>query len=172
MIDVDRLWAGWRLAYVQDAGKEETPPGAGAGVCIFCRMPDLPDEEALRVDRAERAFTVLNLYPYNTAHVMIIPNRHVADLDELSPDEAADVMHLTQRALRAIKAEYGPDGANIGANLGRAAGAGIPRHFHMHALPRWAGDTNYITVVGGAKVMPEEIGDTYRRLSARMREID
>jgi ATP adenylyltransferase len=164
-MQLERLWAGWRIGYVSSASAEEPRRD---GECVFCRLPVLEDEEALIVERAAHAYTVLNLYPYNTGHVMVVPYRHVGEIDALDDGEAADVMRLVRRATAALRSEYTPDGTNIGANLGKAAGAGIPAHFHMHVVPRWSGDTNFITVVGGVKVLPEELPDTWRRLHARL----
>lgn len=163
-MEIDRIWAGWRLAYVTDADGTHRDPEH----CPFCAIPLLPDDESLIVERGRSCYTVLNLYPYNSGHLMVIPYRHVAELDELDAGESDDVMRLSRRAVVALKAEYGPDGFNLGANIGSAAGAGLPRHFHMHVLPRWGGDTNYVTVLGGVKVMPEELADTARRMRAAL----
>lgn len=166
-MDVDRIWAGWRLAYVTDADGSYRGPDQ----CPFCSIPLLPAEESLIVERGRSCYTVLNLYPYNSGHLMVIPYRHVAELDELAADEAGEVMRLTRRAIVALKDEYRPDGFNLGANIGSAAGAGLPRHFHMHVLPRWSGDTNYVTVLGGVKVMPEELADTAGRMRAALERL-
>lgn len=162
-LEIDRLWAAWRLKYVSEADKV-----AADGGCVFCELPKMGDEAALVVDRGEHAYCVLNLYPYNSGHLMVIPYRHVGSITELEAAEGADVLRLAQRAVGALEAEYGPQGFNLGANMGRAAGAGIPAHFHLHVLPRWAGDTNFLTTIGGAKSMPEELAETWRRVHARL----
>ncbi len=162
-LQVERLWAGWRLRYVTrvDTERESRP-------CVFCRLPDLPDDESLLVERGAHTYTVLNLYPYNSGHVMVVPYRHVSDIEALTEAEADELMLLTRRATAALKSEYSPEAANLGMNLGRAAGAGLPDHLHMHVLPRWGGDTNYVTVIGGAKVLPEDLPDTWRRVRAAL----
>lgn len=163
-MDVDRIWAGWRLAYVTDADGTYRDPDR----CPFCSIPLLADAESLIVERGSHCYTVLNLYPYNSGHLMVIPYRHVRDYEELTGDEAHEVTDLAMRAVAALKDEYRPDGFNLGANIGSAAGAGLPQHFHMHVLPRWNGDTNFVTVVGGVKVMPEELADTVVRVRAAL----
>lgn len=165
-MDVDRIWAGWRLAYVTDADGTYRDPDR----CPFCSIPLLADDESLIVERGRHCYTVLNLYPYNSGHLMVIPYRHISGYDELTDDEAHEVTDLVRRAVSALKHEYRPDGFNLGANIGSAAGAGLPRHFHMHVLPRWDGDTNFVTVIGGVKVMPEDLADTVRRVRAALAE--
>lgn len=167
MVDVDRIWAGWRLAYVTD----EDGSFRDKTRCPFCAIPLLADDESLIVERGRHCFTVLNLYPYNSGHLMVIPYRHASDYEALTDDEAHELTTLTRRAVRALKDEYGPDGLNLGANIGSAAGAGLPQHFHMHVLPRWEGDTNFVTVIGGVKVMPEELADTARRVRAALERL-
>lgn len=166
-MDVDRIWAGWRLAYVTDADGTHRDPDR----CPFCAIPLLADEESLVVERGRHCYTVLNLYPYNSGHLMVIPFRHVGDYEALTDEEAHEVADLSRRAVRAIRQEYRPDGFNLGANIGRAAGAGLPQHFHMHVLPRWDGDTNFVTVLGGVKVMPEELADTAERVRAALERL-
>lgn len=162
-VGVDRLWAGWRLPYVArvDADHRDGP-------CIFCRLPELPGEESLLVERGAHNYTVLNLYPYNSGHLMVVPYRHVGEVEALTEEESAELMLLTRRATAALRSEYSPDGTNLGMNLGRAAGAGLPDHLHLHVLPRWGGDTNFVTLIGGAKVLPEELPETWRRVRAAL----
>lgn len=161
---MDRLWAGWRMAYVATADEKNRPDAADGDDCVFCRLPALPDEESLIVQRGTDSYVVLNLYPYNSGHCMVLPYRHVGDLDATTPAETAEMADLTRRTVAVLRHVYGPDGFNLGVNMGRAAGAGVPRHLHQHVLPRWTGDTNFITTVGGVKVLPEEITATWRRV--------
>lgn len=156
---LERLWAGWRSDYVGSVGPPEEQVA-----CLFCALVKAPDDEALLVSRDDRAFAVLNLYPYTSGHLMVAPTRHEGELDALDADDAAALMHMTQRATTAVKAAYGPDGVNVGMNLGRAAGAGIPGHLHVHVVPRWVGDTNFMTSVAEARVLPESLDATLDRL--------
>lgn len=135
--------------------------------CVFCRLAASgpPSEDNLVVWRGERAFVVMNAYPYASGHVLVLPLRHVGSLAELSADESAEVWAATQRALAALEKAYEPDGLNMGANLGRAAGAGLPAHVHLHALPRWSGDTNFMTSVAETRVMPETLALSWKRLT-------
>ena len=153
-----RLYTPHRMAYIQGEGK--------GGQCPFCRVADLPDAEGLVVARGGLAFAVLNLYPYNSGHLMVVPYRHVAGYDELRPDEAAEVGSLTQHALRALRHASGAQGFNVGMNLGAVGGAGIAAHLHQHVVPRWGGDTNFMPVVGQTRVLPQLLADT-RDLLAR-----
>ncbi len=169
---LERLWAGWRGDYVSgvatssaDAGSDDGTAGDGDG-CVLCRIVATADvAEALVLERTVTTFTVMNLYPYASGHLMVAPLRHEADLDGLDDDEAAEVTAATRRALRAVRSAYAPDGVNVGANLGRAAGAGVPGHLHVHVVPRWYGDTNFMTSVAGVRVMPEDLSTGYRRLA-------
>ena len=161
---MDRLWAGWRMAYVATADEKNRPDVADGDDCVFCRLPALSDDESLIVQRGTDAYVVLNLYPYNSGHCMVLPYRHVADLDAATPAETVEMADLARRTVAVLRHVYGPDGFNLGVNMGRAAGAGVPRHLHQHVLPRWTGDTNFITTVGGVKVLPEEITATWRRV--------
>jgi len=177
-----RLWAGWRLAYVTAAAEAERTAGASgppdpvvAGElapgqvegCVLCRViaPAGDDRAALVVWRGERCVAVLNAFPYGSGHLMVLPLRHAAELEQLAADEAAELWDGVRRAVIAIKAAYQPDGLNVGANLGRAAGAGVPGHLHIHVLPRWAGDTNFMTSVAGTRVMPEALADSWVKLT-------
>jgi ATP adenylyltransferase len=158
-VSLERLWAGWRSEYVGSVGPPEEQLD-----CLFCALAKMPDDEALVVSRDERAFAVLNLYPYTSGHLMVAPTHHEGELDALDEADAAALMHMTQRATAAAKTAYGPDGVNVGMNLGRAAGAGIPGHLHVHVVPRWVGDTNFMTSVAEARVLPESLDATLDRL--------
>lgn len=156
---LDRLWAGWRSTYID--GVVATPP---ADECLFCSLSLAPPDEAQLVARDETMFAVLNAYPYTSGHVMVAPLRHEADLDGLDVDEANALIAMTQHATTAVRTAYSPDGINVGMNLGRAAGAGIPGHLHVHVLPRWSGDTNFMTSVAEARVLPEPLATTLEKL--------
>jgi ATP adenylyltransferase len=158
-----RLWTPHRLAYIQGAGKP-TGPGAGEG-CPFCVAPTLSDEESLIVARGELVYAILNLYPYNSGHVLICPYRHIADYTELTGEESAEFADYTMRAIRALRTASGPHGFNIGMNLGTVAGAGIAAHLHQHVVPRWGGDTNFMPVVGRTRVLPQLLADTRKLLA-------
>lgn len=151
-----QLWAPWRLEYIQ------SPPADG---CIFCaKVADPNDEEGLVVWRGERAFVVLNRFPYTSGHAMAVPYRHTADLDGLVPEEILDLWEAVRKTIRALQRAFRPDGFNIGINLGRAAGAGIEDHLHVHIVPRWCGDTNFMPVLADVKVIPQHLRETYRLL--------
>ena len=154
-----RLWTPHRLAYIKSGGDR------GDG-CPFCSVPDLGDDEGLVVARGEAAYAVLNLYPYNPGHLMLVPYRHVADYCDLTDDETAEIAALTRAALRALRAVSGAQGFNVGLNLGSVAGAGIAAHLHQHVVPRWGGDTNFMPVVGHTRVLPQLLADTRSALAA------
>ena len=158
-MSVEQLWAGWRGEYVG----APTPGGDG---CVFCRLiaSDLPDEETFVVWRGERTVALLNAYPYTSGHVMVMPARHLGEIEELDDGEAAELWPAVTAAVGALKRAYRPDGLNVGINLGRAAGAGLPGHLHVHCLPRWSGDTNFTTAVAGTRVIPEALPATWRKL--------
>lgn len=149
---LERIWTPHRMAYVRTAVDDEG--------CPFCAIPGHPDEESLIVARGETSYAVLNLHPYNPGHLMVLPFRHVADLTELTEAESGELMAMTQRALRAIRAVSSPHSFNVGLNLGRSAGGSLADHLHQHVVPRWTGDANFITVVGGAKILPQLLEDT------------
>jgi ATP adenylyltransferase len=151
----ERLWAPWRLEYITGEKSDE---------CIFCARPALEDEAALIVRRGERCFVMLNAFPYTSGHVMIAPYEHTADLAGLDEATARELMSLTQASVSAIGGAYRPDGFNVGANLGTVAGAGVADHVHVHVVPRWEGDTNFMPVLGEVRVLPESLDDTRRRL--------
>ena len=157
---MDHLWAGWRSTYITGAGDPE-PDG-----CLFCRLPDQPDRESLIIARGHTAFTALNRFPYTTGHVMIAPFRHIADPGDLNDSERSELWESLVVAQRALQPAMSPDGFNLGANLGRVAGAGVPGHFHLHLVPRWEGDANFMTTVGGTRVIPEDLADTWEKLRA------
>jgi ATP adenylyltransferase len=156
---MERLWRPWRMNYVNNI---ESIRDDG---CIFCTKPEAGDDrEALILHRGAAAYIIMNLYPYNTGHVMVAPFRHIAELEALGEDEISGIMELTSLAIQVIKKEMQPQGFNLGVNLGKVAGAGFAEHIHMHIVPRWQGDTNFMPVVGESKVMPESISGTYERL--------
>ncbi|GBD29796.1 AP-4-A phosphorylase [bacterium HR32] len=153
---MEHLWAPWRLAYI----KGPEPEG-----CIFCTKPaESSDEDNLIVWRGGSAFVMLNRYPYNSGHVMAVPLRHTGDLDALSREEVVDLWEAVRRSVRALRRAFGAQAFNIGLNLGRAAGAGIEDHLHVHVVPRWVGDTNFMPVLADVKVIPQHLLDTYRQL--------
>jgi ATP adenylyltransferase len=161
---LQRLWMPHRMAYIKGEGK---PADGGAGQeCPFCRIPGLPDAEGLIVARGALVYAVLNLYPYNSGHLMICPYRHVADYTELDPAETAELAALTKQAMTAVRAASGAHGFNIGMNMGAVAGAGIAAHLHQHVVPRWGGDANFMPVVGQTKVLPQLLADTRVILAA------
>jgi ATP adenylyltransferase len=165
-MSLDRLWAGWRTTYIDDVATRPEPT-TGAEQCLFERLAAVtPDDEGLILARNEHAFAVLNAYPYTSGHLMVAPLRHESTLARLSRDEGAAVMRLVQDANVAMLAAYRPDGINVGANIGRAAGAGVPGHVHVHVLPRWIGDTNFMTAVAEARVLPEPLTRSYEKLRA------
>ncbi|MEA3019265.1 MAG: adenylyltransferase [Actinomycetota bacterium] len=158
---MDRLWAGWRGEYVATAGDPSV-------ACVFCRIlaSGEPDEATYIVWRGDAVFAILNAYPYASGHLMVLPYRHVAEVDELSPAESSELWTGATAAIAAVKAAYGPEGLNLGANLGRAGGAGVPGHLHLHVVPRWAGDTNFMTSVAETRVLPEALDASAAKLRA------
>jgi ATP adenylyltransferase len=153
---MERLWSPWRLAYVTGT--------SGSQQCIFCDALNRDDHDPLIVARGRHSFVILNLYPYNSGHLMVVPNRHVGTLAGLALDEATEMMQLTQSAETALNEVYQPQGINVGINLGRPAGAGVLDHVHVHLVPRWTGDTNFMSVVGNVRVLPEEVHQSAERL--------
>jgi ATP adenylyltransferase len=146
-----RLWTPHRLAYIKEAGAEG---------CPFCRIPQLPEEEGLVVARGDTVYAVLNLHPYNPGHLMVLPYRHVAELEDLEPAEASELMTFTQAAVRAMKRVAAPHAFNVGLNLGTVAGGSLAEHLHQHVVPRWGGDANFIAVIGQTKVIPQLLSET------------
>lgn len=161
---LDRLWAGWRTTYID--GVVTQPPADADHDCLFERLAREPDDVSLVLARNEHAFAVMNAYPYGSGHLMVAPLRHEPTLAGLSRDEASALMALVQDANVAVLAAYSPDGINVGANIGRAAGAGVPGHVHVHVLPRWSGDTNFMTTIAEARVLPEPLTTSYEKLLA------
>ena len=158
-----RLWAPWRMAYI--AGEDK----ASRKGCIFCDKPRQRRDAANHIlHRGESVFAMMNLFPYNNGHLMIAPYRHIGDFAKLGRAELLEMMELAQSCQRAITAEMRPDGFNIGFNLGRTAGAGIAGHIHLHLVPRWNGDTNFMPVLGGVKVISEALDATYRKIKSRL----
>jgi len=160
---VKRLWAPWRMGYVSGA---RTPAG-----CIFCTAPAAGDDRGqLVLHRSDHGYLILNAYPYAPGHLLAVVYRHIASLEETSREEAAELMALVITATQVLAAEYRPEGFNVGLNQGQAAGAGIADHLHMHVVPRWSGDHNFVAVVGETRVLPEALDVTYDRLKSRLRD--
>lgn len=156
---MDYLWTPWRYQYMAQAAQGKQPD------CIFCDAVALnQDEETLIVHRAKKTFVILNRFPYTSGHVMIVPYAHIAELHLCEPAALREMMELAQRVETAFRTNYKPDGMNLGMNLGRAAGAGVAGHLHLHMLPRWMGDSNFMTVTGETRVQPEELRTTFDRL--------
>jgi ATP adenylyltransferase len=161
-LDGKRLWAPWRLQYLR---------GEKSSDCIFCSKPALgDDEQALIVARGTGCYVMLNAFPYTSGHLMVAPFAHVGDLRRLDPETTTELMELTKRSLDAVGRVYGPEGFNVGMNLGEVAGAGFAEHLHMHVVPRWKGDTNFMPAVGDTRVIPEALPDSWRKLRAAFDE--
>ena len=161
-MSLERLWAGWRASYVSDPKTGSTDNG-----CVMCNLVAATDDAAaLVLERTPLTITVMNLYPYGSGHLMITPTRHVASFEDLTESELLAVSQAQVRALRAVRAAYSPDGFNLGVNIGRAAGAGVPDHLHVHVLPRWNGDTNFMTSVAEVRVMAEDLHTGYEKLKS------
>ena len=156
---MDHLWSPWRYRYVQKADP--------ADACIFCqKASEDNDGENYIVHRARHNFVILNLYPYTTGHLMVAPYEHVATLEAASKEIVEEIMLLSRQAQRLLRSIYKPGGFNIGMNIGEVAGAGVAGHIHMHVVPRWAGDANFMSTVGETRILPEELPETYRKLKA------
>jgi len=155
---IRQLWAPWRLEYIQSADEQDG--------CFFCRARERDDEAALVVRRGKRAFVVLNKFPYSSGHVLVAPYRHIGDFGDLEDDEALEIHRLASQALGALAHTFSPQGYNVGWNLGRVAGAGVVDHVHLHVVPRWAGDTNFMPVLADVKVIPEHLLETREKLAA------
>lgn len=160
---LDHLWSGWRATYVE--GVVENEPIMEPHECVLCRLVE-GIEEAHVVTRPDLVCVVMNGFPYTSGHVMVLPNRHVADLEDLEPAEFDALFQAVRNAIIAVKGAYNPDGVNVGMNLGRAAGAGVPGHLHWHVLPRWSGDGNFMLTVAEARVMPEPLSFSAEKLRA------
>jgi len=160
-----RLWTPWRRAFIESATAD------GPTACFLCAAPGARDDPAnLILARAERTYVIMNKYPYNSGHLLIAPYAHTGDLPTLEAPSAHELMTLTQRCVGVLQQVYAPQGFNIGMNLGTPAGAGVPDHLHLHVVPRWSGDTNFMPIVAGTKVLPETLDQTYARLAPRFRD--
>ncbi len=156
------LWAPWRIEYIR---------GPKPGGCVFCRaLGGDADRANLVLLRGERAFVMLNRYPYNAGHLMVLPNRHVPGIEDLTPEEVAELWQLCVRAKGALDRAFRPDGYNVGFNLGRAAGAGVEAHLHLHVVPRWVGDTNFLPVLDDVRVISQYLEDMYDTLAPHLRD--
>lgn len=162
---MDRIWAPWRGDYVTGIGKTEG--------CVFCKLPKLDnDKDNLILYRGKTCFIIMNLFPYNNGHLMVIPYRHLNDFTLMTDEEMLEMNKLTSKALQAVKSTMNPQGFNTGMNLGRAAGSGIDDHIHYHIVPRWAGDSNFMPVIGQTKVISEHMVTTYDKLKKALQEVD
>ena len=161
---MDHLWSPWRMAYIQNPDK--------GGKCVFCCIQEFQDDpENLIIYRGVYSYVVLNRYPYTSGHLMVVPFEHKPDLDELLSDTRVEVLELVTKCITTLRSEYHPHGFNIGANIGSAAGAGIPKHFHFHVVPRWDGDTNFLSSIGDTRLVPEALEETYRRVKEGWKKI-
>ncbi|HEX4249410.1 MAG TPA: HIT domain-containing protein [Pseudonocardia sp.] len=159
---LQRLWTPHRMTYIAEAPMKG---GSAASTQPFTDIPSLPDEDGLMVARGELVYVVLNLYPYNPGHSMVVPYRRVAELEDLTEEESIELMSVTQKLIRVIKAVSRPHGFNVGLNLGSSAGGSLAEHLHMHVVPRWSGDANFITIVSGAKIVPQLLRETRELLA-------
>jgi ATP adenylyltransferase len=155
-----RLWAPWRLDYIKGPKPDD---------CIFCSAVAGDDREGYVVARGETCFVMLNAYPYNNGHLMVSPTDHLASIEDLSDDTLLELMHLTNRSLAALREAYSPEGFNIGINQGKVAGAGFDDHVHLHVVPRWGADTNFMPVIASTRVLPQSLDDSYQSLSELLR---
>jgi ATP adenylyltransferase len=154
---MNHIWSPWRMEYIENNNK--------VGGCIFCLAQEREDSaENLIAHRGERAYVILNRYPYTSGHLMVVPFGHKATLEELDPQTRAEMMELTTRCMTLLRKVYNPQAFNMGANIGEAAGAGVKEHVHIHIVPRWAGDTNFMSTLGETRVLPELLADTYQRV--------
>lgn len=154
---MEKLWAPWRMTYIKQAKEEKG--------CLFCRkLEENKNEENYILHLSEIAFVILNTFPYNSGHLMVVPNRHVGEVEDLKEVESLELMSLLQRSIKAIKTAFHPEGFNIGMNLGRTAGAGVLHHLHIHIVPRWNGDTNFMPVLAESKVVSQGLRETYEVL--------
>ncbi len=167
---LDHIWAGWRSTYMEavteDQGRSIGVDADGRSLFERLRQADEPDEVSHIVWRGERCFAILNAYPYGTGHLMVLPNRAVPALEDLEPEEHLELWDGVRRAVIALKGAYDPDGVNVGANLGRGAGAGVPDHLHVHCLPRWLADSNFMTSIAETRVLPEPLDVTWAKVRA------
>ena len=157
---MDRLWAPWRLGYIVNNSKNHE-------TCFLCEsLKKNDDQKSYVLYRGRHSFVIMNLYPYNNGHLLVVPNAHVSDMNALSVDALTDLMKCTQASLNALKQDMNPEGFNVGINIGKVAGAGLPEHMHIQVVPRWTGDTNFMSVLAETRVLPEELDQTYRRIQA------
>lgn len=164
---LDRFSAAWREEYVSSAFAGELDKESNE--CVFCVLGAEPVDESTGVlKKTAYSFVVLNAFPYGSGHLLVLPFRHVGSLEDLSDEEYQDFFFVLRDTVRALKRAYGPEGMNVGMNLGHAAGAGIPQHLHAHALPRWQGDTNFMTTIGETRVLPESLQSTWRKVHAHL----
>jgi ATP adenylyltransferase len=159
---LERLWAGWRSSYVSSIGASPTTDATSVFTQIL--HSGLPDDETYIVHRGQRCFVILNAFPYGTAHSLVLPYREVPDLEDLEPEEITELWSTVTDTVRAVKAAYQPEGFNVGINLGRPAGGSISAHLHVHVVPRWTGDANFMTAISNTRTMPESLSDTAARL--------
>ncbi len=159
------LWAPWRLKYIQSVSKDKT-----VGKCLFCEIVKKDDKEAYIIHRGRYNYIVLNAFPYTTGHVMIVPYKHVGSIEQLDNETLVEMIELLKMVIGVLKEVYAPDGFNIGFNIGRAAGAGIEAHVHLHIVPRWIGDSNFMTIISATRVLPEALEDTYNKLKSSIRK--
>jgi len=162
---LDHLWAGWRLSYITAVTQpDDTSLDPDENGSLFERVLALSDDEGMVVFRGAKCSVLLNAYPYTSGHLLVVPNRAVAELEDLTDDELEEISHLSRDAVVALKSAYRCDGVNVGLNLGRAAGAGVPDHLHTHVLPRWDADSNFMTAVALARVLPEPLDATLQKI--------
>lgn len=165
MTALERLWTGWRSSYVQSVGSTDSGHGEGS---LFTRIlqSDMSDEEANIVHRGPRCFAILNAYPYSTGHTLVLPYREVAELEALDQAESAELWATVTAAVRAVKTAYDPHGVNVGINLGRPAGGSVSEHLHVHVVPRWTGDANFMTAIANTRTLPEPLVETAAKVRA------
>lgn len=162
---LERIWSGWRSSYVDGAEVRSGEPAHTAG-SVFTQLlrSGLPDERTHIVHRARTCFVVINIFPYTSGHTLVVPYREVADLEDLDADETADLWATVTATVRVVRAVYRPDGLNVGVNLGRPSGGSVPDHLHVHVVPRWTGDSNFLTAISETQTLPESLVDTARKL--------
>lgn len=162
---LQRLWTPYRMTYLAEAPRKRDPNSSSTSEQPFTDIPHLTDEDGLVVARGELVYAVLNLYPYNPGHLMVVPYRRVSELEDLTDPESAELMSFIQKAIRVIKNVSRPHGFNVGLNLGTSAGGSLAEHLHVHVVPRWGGDANFITIIGGSKVIPQLLRETRQLLA-------